>query len=66
MILKILIHVAGWHLVQAEWRKLGGAHLQATVEGLAWRGIVAASGILYAKYPAFKAGVDQIVTALGG
>lgn len=66
MILNFLLRVAGYHLVQAEWRKLGGEHLQATVEGLAWRGIVVASGALYAKYPAFKDGVDQIVAALGG
>lgn len=66
MLLKILIHIAGWHLVQAEWRKRGGEHLQATVEGLVWRGIVLASGVLYAKFPNFKSGLDQILVALSG
>ena len=66
MILHVLTRIAGIHLVQAEWRKRGGDHLQATIEGLAWRGVVAASGVLYAKYPKFAEGVDQVLAALSG
>ena len=66
MIGTILGRVVGSHLLKAEWRKLDGSHLQATIEGLAWRGIVAGTVALYSSNDKFKGGLDQIIAAVTG
>lgn len=65
-ILKILERIGGIHLLRKAWRDLGGDHLQATIEGLAWRGVVVISVYLYNESPTFKAGLDQIIKAVSG
>ena len=63
----ILSRIVGAHLLKAEWRKLDGAHLQATVEGLAWRYVVIPACVYgYQASPKFKAGLDQIIAAVSG
>ena len=66
MLKLILGRIIGSHLLKAEWTKLGGGHLQATVEGLAWRGVVAGTVLLYNVSPKFAKGLDQIIAAVTG
>lgn len=65
MIGTILSRIVGAHLVQAEWRNLGGAHLQATIEGIGARLVILLT-FLYHEFPGFAHWFDGVVSAITG
>ena len=65
MLKTVLSRIVGAHLVKAEWRKLGGEHLQATVEGLGGRAVVVLA-FAYHNSPTFAGWFDGVVSAITG
>ena len=65
MIKMILGRIVGSHLLKAEWRKLDGSHLQATIEGVGARVVVVAA-LAYQNSDAFQGWFDNVVAAVTG
>ena len=65
MIGTILSRIVGAHLVKAEWRKLGGEHLQASIEGIGGR-VIVVGAFLYHNWPGFAHWFDGVVSAITG
>ena len=64
--LKIILgRVVGSHLLKAEWTKLGGGHLQATIEGIGAR-VVVVTALAYRNSDTFKDWFDGFVAAVTG
>ena len=65
MIGTIISRIVGTDLFEAEWRNLGGAHLQATVERVGARAIVVLA-FAYHNSPGFAHWFDGVVSAITG
>ena len=65
MIGTILGRVVGSHLLKAQWRKLDGSHLQATIEGVGAR-VVVVTALAYHNSDTFKGWFDGFVAAVTG
>ena len=65
MIKTILGRIVGSHLLKVEWRKLGGEHLQSTIEGIGAR-VVVVGALAYHNNDAFKNWFDGVVAAVTG
>ena len=61
----ILGRIVGSHLFKAEWRKLDGSHLQATIEGIGAR-VVVVTAFAYHNSDAFQGWFDNVVAAVTG
>lgn len=59
MIGTIAKRIIGAHL-------FGDLHLQAKIETIAWRVVIAGTVAAYHESPKFKAGLDQIIAAVTG
>ena len=57
--------IIGSHLFKAEWTKLGGGHLQATIEGIGAR-VVVVTAFAYHNSDTFSDWFDNVVVAVTG
>ena len=65
MIKTILGRIVGSHLLEAGWTKLGGGHLQATIEGIGAR-VVVVTAFAYHNSDTFSDWFDNVVAAVTG
>ena len=57
--------IVGSHLFKSEWTKLGGGHLQATIEGIGAR-VVVVTTFAYHNSDTFAGWFDGFVAAVTG